>query len=100
MKAGRTWIFLICTAAGASSVEAPRLYSFDGDATGKPPTGWSAGSSGSSGAEWTVEKNPRAPSPPNVLSEKNPSAGVESAAFVTADGALLLDGTLQVKFKV
>src|SRR5207249_467719 len=42
---------------------------FDRDPVGAAPSGWTCGVTGRGNPRWTVEADPSAPSPPNVLKQ-------------------------------
>ena len=56
-----TWALL----AAGTSVAQPA--GFDKDRTGRPPVDWTCGVTGRGSPRWSVEADPAAPSPPNVL---------------------------------
>ena len=68
---------------------------FDSEPVGAPPIGWSGGVTGSGSAKWTVEQDPTAPSPPNVLKQ----SGSGSFPWCVKTGTALADGAVEVKFK-
>lgn len=54
--------------AMAASAVPPNTQLLSFDANDLLPAGWQAGATGGKPAEWKVARDPRAPSPPNVLS--------------------------------
>src|SRR5947208_11768916 len=68
---------------------------FDADAVGQPPSGWTCGATGRGSARWTVETEPGAPGKGQVLKQSG------SATFpwcVKTDSAAG-DGSVEVRFK-
>ena len=70
-------------------------FTFDADATGAAPPGWTTGVTGRGSQRWTVESDASAPSKPNVLKQ---SARGDFPWCVRND-AQLADGYIEVKFK-
>lgn len=68
---------------------------FDADAVGQQPPGWTCGSTGKGNPRWTVEKDASAPSPPNVLKQ----AGTATFPWCVRDDALGESGSVEVRFK-
>ena len=68
IKLNLLWIgiFSGITLATFAASSNPQVLSFDTDH--RFPTGWQAGATGGKIADWQVVSDPRAPSPPNVLS--------------------------------
>ena len=79
----------VITAAMADTIN------FDSDPVGASPAGWSGGVTGSGSAKWSVEPDPTAPSPPNVLKQ----SGSGSFPWCIKTGTALADGAVEVKFK-
>ena len=79
----------LATAAQAESV------GFNSDPVGAPPAGWQCGSTGGGTPRWTVEADPSAPSPPNVLKQ----SGKAPFPWCVKQGTALADGAVEVKFK-
>jgi len=77
-----------------SSVLAEQI-GFDSDPVGSPPSGWQAGVTGRGSPKWTVEADPTAPSPPNVLRQ----SGGGTFPWAVKSGVQLADGFVEVKFK-
>lgn len=86
---GSLFALSVATAAMAEMV------SFDTDAVGSLPPGWSAGVTGRGTPHWAVEADASAPSRPNVLKQ---SGRGEFPWCVKRDVALA-DGYAEVKFK-
>ena len=78
---------------GASAVTG--TDTFDTAATGVPPPGWTCGVTGSGVPKWTVEADPSAPSPPNVLKQ----SGSGTFPWCVKNGTAIADGFVEVKFK-
>jgi hypothetical protein len=70
------------------------LVDFDTDAVGSAPAGWISGVTGQGAGRWTVEKEPSAPSPPNVLKQ----SGAGDFPWCVRRGATIADGYVEVKF--
>lgn len=78
------------------AVAAPtETVNFDGAATGQAPSGWTATKTGNGDAKWTIEKDPTAPSKPNVLKQ----SGVATYPVCFKNDTSLQDGFVEVKFK-
>ena len=92
MKLSRLIARLIALAAGATFTSAEN---FDAAIPGQPPAGWTATQTGSGTAHWTVEKDPNASSPPNLLKQ----SGAATYPICLKDEAVLKDGFVEVKFK-
>jgi hypothetical protein len=67
---------------------------FDADTVAVAPAGWIAGVTGRGAARWTVERDPSAPSPPNVLKQ----SGQGDFPWCVKRGTSLADGYVEVKF--
>ncbi len=92
MKSPLLLAALVCafgTSAQADSVN------FDNLAPGAPPPGWTATKTGSGSPKWAVEKDPAAPSKPNVLKQ----SGEATYPVCIKDDTRLKDGFVEVKFK-
>jgi hypothetical protein len=81
-------------AALAMSAQA-ETTGFDKDAVGAPPAGWTAGVTGRGTPRWTVERDPGAPSAPNVLRQ----SGSGDFPWCVRHDKILADGFVEVKFK-
>jgi hypothetical protein len=68
---------------------------FDRDAVGSLPSGWTAGVTGRGAPKWTIEADPTAPSAPNVLKQ----SGAGTFPWCVKEGTALTDGVVEVKFK-
>jgi hypothetical protein len=68
---------------------------FDQDAVGSLPSGWIAGVTGRGTPKWTIEVDPTAPSPPNVLKQ----SGSGTFPWCVKKEIALTDGVVEVKFK-
>lgn len=79
--------------AAAASIAQPA--SFDADATGSAPAGWTCGVAAGGSAKWAVTADPGAPSKPNVLIQ----SGRGTFPWCVKDGTVLEDGFVEVKFK-
>lgn len=67
---------------------------FDADAIAVAPAGWVAGVTGRGASHWTVEREPTAPSPPNVLKQ----SATGDFPWCVRRGAAIADGYVEVKF--
>lgn len=88
-------ILLAVTLAAVAPAILGSPVSFDGDATGQPPTGWSCGATGKGTPRWTVEADDSAPSRPNVLKQ----SGKATFPWCVRDDVQVADGAVEVKFK-
>jgi 3-keto-disaccharide hydrolase len=88
-------LFLTAGVLAALSAPSPETVTFDTAETGKPPTGWLAGQTGSGEARWAVVADATAPSKPNVLKQ----SGTATYPVCIKDGASIKDGFVEVKFK-
>jgi hypothetical protein len=79
----------ISTAAQAETV------GFNTDPVGASPAAWLCGSTGGGTPRWTVEADPSAPGPPNVLKQ----SGKAPFPWCVKQGTSLADGVVEVKFK-
>src|SRR6185295_15598745 len=80
---------LLAVAAASDSVN------FDNLKAGAPPPGWTATTTGSGEAKWTIEEDSTAPSKPNVLKQ----SGQATYPVCIKDDTNLKDGFVEVKFK-
>src|SRR5712691_216600 len=92
MKALATVIVSITIVAGGTMAQ---MVNFDNLKTGAPPPGWAATKTGSGEAKWSIESDPTAPSPPNVLKQ----SGQATYPVCIKDDTSLKDGFVEVKFK-
>jgi hypothetical protein len=70
-------------------------FDFDHDATGRPPAAWTCGVTGKGTPRWTVEADPGAPSPPNVLKQ----SGSGTFPWCIRPDVQAADGFVEVRFK-
>lgn len=68
---------------------------FDNDPAGAPPPGWQATLTGTGQPQWSVERDPWAPSSPNVLKQ----SGVATFPLCLKTDSRVRDGYVEVKFK-
>lgn len=87
-------VLTVAVMAGAVAASAETV-SFDADAVGSAPKGWTVGQTGRGAAKWAVVKDDSAPSKPNVLSQ----SGVATYPVALFDAASVKDGFVEVKFK-
>ena len=71
------------------------IISFDTDAPGMLPPGWTQGVTGRGSARWEVQYDPSAPSKPNVLRQ----SGVGAFPWAVRRDTSIEDGYVEVKFK-
>jgi hypothetical protein len=81
--------------AGLAAAAHAETVTFDGDRAGAAPAGWICGSTGGGTPRWTVEADPAAPSPSNVLKQ----SGSAPFPWCVKQGTSLADGVVEVKFK-
>ena len=68
---------------------------FDQQAVGAPPAGWTAGVTGQGSPRWIVEADPSAPSPPNVLKQ----SGTGTFPWCVRKDVSMENGFVEVRFK-
>ena len=68
---------------------------FDADAIGIAPPGWTAGVTGRGSPRWTVEADATAPSKPNVLKQ----SGHGDFPWCVKNDMLIADGYVEARFK-
>jgi alanine dehydrogenase len=82
--------------AGAAAVSASAHgEGFDTTKPGSLPEGWECGVTGKGAPRWTVQADPTAPSPPQVLQQ----SGAGTFPWCVKKDASLSDGYVEVKFK-
>src|SRR5713226_5302220 len=91
----KTQMSAILAAAMLPGAALADTVNFDNFTTGAPPPGWTATKTGTGAAKWTVEKDPSAPSQPNVLKQ----SGQATYPVCIKDDTNLKDGFVEVKFK-
>ncbi|MES2947027.1 MAG: hypothetical protein V4858_00655 [Pseudomonadota bacterium] len=69
--------------------------SFDADAVGQPPAGWTCGATGKGTPRWAVDVDATAPTRPNVLKQY----GSADFPWCVRNDVLMQDGAVEVKFK-
>ena len=79
-----------------NAAEAP--LGFDRDATGRVPTGWTNHITGEGTPRWTVERDPTAPSPSQVLKQSR-VVPRSSYPLCLLETSTVKDGLVEVKFK-
>ncbi len=79
----------------AASAAFAETENFDQNARGTAPEGWTCGVTGRGTAKWTVDADPSAPSPPNVLRQS--AAG--TFPWCVKKAAALADGFVEVKIR-
>ena len=80
-------------AAGATAM-ADRI-TFETDAAGAAPAGWTQGKTGKGEPKWAVEQDPTAPSKSKVVKQ----SGRASYPLLLKDGTRIKDGFIEVQFK-
>jgi hypothetical protein len=88
-------IAALCALNSAAALGQSVSATFDKDAVGQPPAGWTATKTGSGDPRWTIEKDDTAPSGPNVLKQ----SGVATYPVCFKNDTSLKDGFVEVKFK-
>ena len=68
---------------------------FDQDKVGALPTGWKSSVTGRGSPKWTVESDPTAPTPPNVLKQ----SGSGTFPWCVKTDTSIENGSVEVKFK-
>src|SRR5262249_56615652 len=68
---------------------------FEVDATGAAPMGWTATKTGKGNAIWTVEQDPTAPSKRKIVRQ----SGQATYPLLLKDGSNVRDGFIAIKFK-
>jgi hypothetical protein len=81
-------------AALAMSAHA-EVFTFDKDAAGATPAGWTSGVTGHGNPRWTVETDASAPSAPNILRQ----SGAGTFPWCVRRDVSMEDGFVEVKFK-
>src|SRR5258708_1638200 len=81
------------TLAGVSLAQT--VVNFDNLTPGAPPPGWTATKTGTGSPKWTVERDPTAPSGPNVLKQ----SGEATYPVCIKDDTSVKDGFVEMKFK-
>jgi hypothetical protein len=79
----------------AASASMAQTVSFDTARAGAAPADWTCGVTGRGNPRWTVEPDPGAPSPPNVLMQ----SGAGDFPWCVRTGTAIADGFVEVKFK-
>jgi hypothetical protein len=79
----------------AAGVSVAQTMNFDKDPTGVPPADWTCGVTGRGNSRWTIERDPGAPSPPNVLMQ----SGTGDFPWCVRTGTSIADGFVEVKLK-
>ena len=79
----------------AAGVSVAQTMNFDKDPTGVPPADWTCGVTGRGNPRWSIEPDPGAPSPPNVLMQ----SGTGDFPWCVRTGTSIADGFVEVKFK-
>ena len=79
----------------AAGVAVAQTVTFDKDPSGVAPADWTCGVTGRGSPRWTVEPDPGAPSPPNVLMQ----SGAGDFPWCVRTATSILDGFVEVKFK-
>jgi len=82
-------------AAATAAIAQAERWNFDTGSAGSLPAGWQAGVTGRGTPKWTVEADPTAPSPPNVLRQ----SGSGTFPWAVKPDIQIADGFVEVKFK-
>jgi hypothetical protein len=80
-------------ATGATAMA--EKVTFEADAVGAAPTGWTPGKTGRGDPKWTVEQDPTAPSKSKVIKQ----SGRASYPLLLKDGTRVKDGFIETQFK-
>ncbi len=101
MSFGLTTVFALATMATSISAQtSKRSWSFDQDAVGKMPPGFTSALTGQGTiGRWAVMKDDSAPSPPNVLAQTSTDPTDYRFPLAIADDTNYKDLALSVKFK-
>lgn len=83
------------TYLGGRGSDPGQMDRFDLVPAGSSPTGWQSALTGEGQTRWTVERDPWAPSPPNVLRQ----SGVATFPLCLKTNSRIRDGRVEVKFK-
>jgi 3-keto-disaccharide hydrolase len=83
---------LACWVEGSAMAD---TVSFEADAVGAPPKGWTATKTGRGDARWTVEQEPSAPSRSKVVKQ----SGRADYPLLLKDDAAIGDGFIETRFK-
>ena len=81
--------------AAAMNAFAAGTVNFDRMSAGAAPAGWTSGVTGKGTPRWTVEADPTAPSPPNVLKQ----SGSGTFPWCVLKDASIADGFVETRFK-
>ena len=81
--------------AGLALSAQAETITFDDDRAGAAPAGWICGSTGGGAPRWTVETDPAAPSPFNVLKQ----SGSGLFPWCVKQGTAFANGAVEVRFK-
>ena len=84
---------VFCLAVGRMAMA--ETVSFNGEALGVPPRGWTITMTGRGSPKWTVEKDDTAPSKSHVLRQ----SGKATYPLALKDDTSIKDGFVEVKFK-
>jgi hypothetical protein len=79
----------------AAGLSGAQMVTFDTEPISVPPADWTCGVTGRGNSRWTVEPDPGAPSPSNVLIQ----SGSGDFPWCVRTGTAIVDGFVEVKFK-
>jgi hypothetical protein len=85
---------ILCALFSLSSANA-MAATFDADAVGQAPAGWTCGATGRGSPKWTVEVDSSSPNKSKVLRQ----SGSATFPWCVKDDAKFTDGWVEVKFK-
>jgi hypothetical protein len=88
-------ILMIALTSLVSTAVSAQVVTFDSDAVGSVPAGWTCGVTGRGTPLWAVAADSSAPSKPNVLKQ----SGSGTFPWCVVKGVALADGFVEVKFK-
>jgi hypothetical protein len=88
-------VIMVAPTVLSASAASAETDDFDKYARGTAPEGWTCGVTGKGTPKWTVDADPSAPSPPNVLRQS--AAG--TFPWCVKKAVSVADGFVEVKFK-
>jgi len=89
----KAWLLGVVIVAASSAFG--ETITFDSDAVGQKPGGWTCGATGNGTARWIVDADADAPSRPNVLKQE----GKATFPWCVNNAIDATDGMVEVKFK-
>src|SRR4051794_35819871 len=86
---------LIAALVATGATAMAEKVTFEADAVGAAPAGWTPGKTGKGEPKWTVEQDPTAPSKSKVIKQ----SGRASYPLLLKDGTRVKDGFIEIQFK-